>query len=90
MIHDIATLGRDDPLEKIDYLNINDSVNDSFSGNHLSFNQENSDNIKAALDEELLAAEDIFEEAKAVLQSFLSPVSFVSKSFILKEFAGAL
>ena len=86
MIHDIATLGRDDPFEKIDYLNINDSRNNSISVHHLSFNHDKSENIETSLDEELLVADDIFEEAKAILLSLLSPVSVLLKIFITKIF----
>lgn len=65
MIYNILALGRYDPLEKIDHINI-----DSAAVNH--FNNGPVGNV--LFNEELHLTDDIFEDIKLILKNFLSTV----------------
>lgn len=68
MVYNILALGRRDPLEKINLINIADKVT-----NHLT----NDSNEHSLFTEELLLADSIFEDTKALIKDFLSFVCIV-------------
>ncbi|KAK9300843.1 hypothetical protein QLX08_006557 [Tetragonisca angustula] len=72
MIHDIVTLGRNDPIEKIDYLNAT-NMNQSFS----VFNDEDQERFSLSstiLSEELQLSNEIYEDIKSIIRDFLTVV----------------
>lgn len=74
MIYDIVTLGRNDPLEKVDYLNatnVNKSLSNSNNGNQESFSL----NSTSIMCEELQLSDEIYEDIKSVIRDFLTVVS---------------
>lgn len=74
MIYDIVTLGRNDPLEKVDYLNatnVNKSLSNSNNGNRESFSL----NSTSIMCEELQLSDEIYEDIKSVIRDFLTVVS---------------
>lgn len=73
MIHDIAVLGRDDPLEKIYFLKAAETS--EFLSNSLHAHVEEKKEDVSIIQKELLAADDIMEEGKAVLKSVLTEVN---------------
>lgn len=65
MIYNILALGRNDPLEKIDYYNVNDKV----------INQLTDSPIKdSSFNDELRLSDDIFEDIKMTMKDFLSTI----------------
>lgn len=79
MIHDITSLGRDDPLEKAYYLKAAETT--EFLSNSLHTRIEEKAADASIIQKELLAADDIFEEGKAVLKAALSEVKFTMYDF---------
>lgn len=74
MVYDIATLGRNDPLEKVDYLNatnVNKPLSNSNNGNRESFSL----NSTSIMCEELQLSDEIYEDIKSVIRDFLIVVS---------------
>lgn len=74
MIHDIVTIGRNDPLEKIDYLNAINYFNKSPN----SVNQERerlSLGSTPTLGSESFIANEVFEDTKSVMRDFLTVAS---------------
>ncbi|CAD1480610.1 unnamed protein product, partial [Heterotrigona itama] len=72
MIHDIVTLGRNDPIEKIDYLNatnMNQSLSVSNDGDQERFSQSST-----ILSEELQLSNEIYEDIKSIIRDFLTVV----------------
>lgn len=65
MVYNILALGRNDPLEKIDYYDMNDRV-----VNHLN----NGPIEESVFNNELHFTDDIFENTKATMKNFLSTV----------------
>lgn len=74
MIHDIPVLGRDDPLEKMYYLKAAETSDFLSNSLHARIEEKNDD--VSIVQNELLAADDIMEEGKAVLKSVLTQVNF--------------
>ncbi|XP_015586272.1 transcriptional protein SWT1 isoform X2 [Cephus cinctus] len=73
MIHDILTLGRNDPLEKIDFLNAIESINETRTLQYdLNDNGEYYSEPVSNFDREKEMSDEILEEAKAILKKFLS------------------
>nr|XP_012138149.1 PREDICTED: transcriptional protein SWT1 isoform X1 [Megachile rotundata] len=73
MIHDIVTLGRNDPLEKIDYLHASDYFNESCTS--LSPGRERSSlGSTSILSTELSVSDEIFEDTKSIIRDFLTVV----------------
>ena len=74
MIHDIVTLGRNDPLEKVDYLNATTCTD------ALSRSLHEKDRANLSLDsisspsQERRISDAIYEEAKSVLRDFLTVI----------------
>ena len=80
MIHDIVTLGRNDPIEKIDYLNAT-NMNQSFS----VFNDEDQERFSLSstiLSEELQLSNEIYEDIKSIIRDFLTVVS-INKIYVV-------
>lgn len=73
MIYDIVTLGRFDPLEKIDYLDTNDNSNLLSSSLHVQV-EDSQTGYMSILKEELQKADEIFENAKSVIVEFLTVI----------------
>lgn len=75
MIHDIVTLGRNDPLEKVDYLNATTCTD------ALSHSLREQDRANLSLDsisgpsQERRISDAIYEEAKSVIRDFLTVAS---------------
>lgn len=67
MIHCVPTVGRDDPLAKLDNLNTSDKIM-----NHLSNNTQHS-----ILSEELRFSDEFFEDAKMIMKDLFSTVSII-------------
>ncbi|XP_076286282.1 swt1 RNA endoribonuclease [Lasioglossum baleicum] len=72
MIYDIATLGRNDPLEKIDYLNATNCTNSLSS----SLNERNKDGLSLdpILNEERHIPNEIFNDVKMTMKEFLTVI----------------
>lgn len=68
MVYNILALGRNDPLEKIDYYNMSDRVI-----NYLS----DGPTENSVFNDELHLTDDIFEETKAAMKDFLSTVCII-------------
>ncbi|XP_070164450.1 transcriptional protein SWT1 [Polyergus mexicanus] len=76
MVYNILALGRNDPLEKIDYYDVNDKI-----VNHL-----NNDPIEESVfNNELHFTDDIFENTKATMKNFLSTIIIKQMSEIYGE-----
>jgi hypothetical protein len=73
MIHDIPILGRNDPLEKMYYLKAAETT--EFLSNSLHTHVDTNQEDISIVQKELLAAEDIMENGKAVLKLVLSKVN---------------
>ena len=73
MIHDIPTLGRNDPLEKMYYLKAAETSD--FLSNSLHARMEEKPENTTIKQKELLEADDIMEEGKAILKTLLSEVN---------------
>ncbi|XP_044014421.1 transcriptional protein SWT1 [Aphidius gifuensis] len=75
MIHDIVTLGKNDPLEKIDYINICDAQDESLLSASLnnSYN-ERLDVTITAIQKELILAGEIYDEIQEILTEFLTVI----------------
>lgn len=69
MIYNILALGRNDPLEKIDYYNMNDTVI-----NHLNDSRPIENSV---FNDELNLTDDVFEDTKATMKDFLSTVCII-------------
>ncbi|XP_043514148.1 transcriptional protein SWT1 isoform X1 [Frieseomelitta varia] len=72
MIHDIVTLGRNDPIEKIDYLNAT-NMNQSLSVSN-DEDQERFSLSSTILSEELQLSNEIYEDIKSVIRDFLTVI----------------
>ncbi|XP_014209678.1 transcriptional protein SWT1 isoform X2 [Copidosoma floridanum] len=72
MIHDITILGRNDPLEKMYFLKAAETTH--FLSNSLHGQIEEPQGDSSILQQELLKADDIIEEGKAILKTVLSQV----------------
>ncbi|KAL6442894.1 hypothetical protein ACFW04_002740 [Cataglyphis niger] len=76
MIYNILALGRNDPLEKIDYYDMNDRV-----VNHLN----NGPIEDSVFNNELHFTDDVFENTKAIMKNFLSTIITKQMSEIYGE-----
>lgn len=76
MIHDVATLGRHDPLEKIDYLHASEAQNDSLLARHLLGGEQDQQTVPIFA-RELGQAKEIFADAEELLLSFLTVVGTI-------------
>ncbi|KAM0732746.1 Transcriptional protein SWT1 [Formica fusca] len=76
MVYNILALGRNDPLEKIDYYDMNDRV-----VNHLN----NGPIEESVFNNELHFTDDIFENTKATMKNFLSTIIIKQMSEIYGE-----
>ncbi|XP_011641920.1 transcriptional protein SWT1 isoform X1 [Pogonomyrmex barbatus] len=75
MIYNILSLGREDPLEKIDFFNVNNTVTNDLNGP-----------IKNSIfTEELRLTDDIFENIKTIMKNFLSTIVTKQMSEIYGE-----
>ncbi|KAF7387208.1 hypothetical protein HZH68_012885 [Vespula germanica] len=74
MIYDIITLGRDDPLEKIDYIASANNKNLSFHDVFFPNMQGESSQIRSAFQEELRYSNESFEELESTIKEFLSVI----------------
>ncbi|XP_015127152.1 uncharacterized protein LOC107048489 [Diachasma alloeum] len=74
MIYDVVTLGKNDPLEKVDYLIASEYRSESLLTSHLNQNGNNPRRPTTTYIKELSIAENIFEEIKAVLKDFLTVI----------------
>lgn len=74
MIYDIVTLGRNDPLEKVDYLNAT-NVNKPLSNSNNGNRERISLNSTSIMCEELQLSDEIYEDIKSVIRDFLTVVS---------------
>ncbi|XP_058790584.1 transcriptional protein SWT1-like isoform X2 [Phymastichus coffea] len=72
MIHDIITLGRDEPLEKIFFLKAAETK-DFLSNSLHTHIEEKAEDVTIA-QKEIMETDDIIEEAKAIIKSVLSEV----------------
>ncbi|XP_029173016.1 transcriptional protein SWT1 [Nylanderia fulva] len=63
MIYNILALGRNDPLEKIDYYNVNDKVINYLTDGLIT---------DSFFNDELRLADDVFEDTKMTMKDFLS------------------
>ncbi|XP_034185008.2 swt1 RNA endoribonuclease [Osmia lignaria lignaria] len=73
MIHDIVTIGRNDPLEKIDYLN----ATNYFNGPSKSVNQDRERlglGSTSILSTKLFIADEMIEDTKSVMRDFLTVI----------------
>ncbi|KAJ8668678.1 hypothetical protein QAD02_010341 [Eretmocerus hayati] len=73
MVHDVPILGRDDPLDKVFRLKSVSSADFLSNSLHAHIEEENQNNVNS-IHKELLAADDMMEEAKAILKSVLSEI----------------
>lgn len=80
MIHDIVTLGRNDPIEKIDYLNAT-NMNQSLSVSN-DEDQERFSLNSTILSEELKLSNEIYEDIKSIMRDFLTVVS-INKIYVV-------
>ncbi|XP_011315063.1 transcriptional protein SWT1 [Fopius arisanus] len=74
MIHDVVTLGRNDPLEKVDYLTASEFRSESLLSSHLNQTGNNPRSPTTTQSKELSVAEDIFEDIKDIVKDFLTVV----------------
>ncbi|CAK9829010.1 Transcriptional protein SWT1 [Anthophora retusa] len=74
MIYDIATLGRNDPLEKIDYLNASNYVNETLSTSSSENRERPSFGSVSTLSQELSLSDEILEDAKSIIRDFLTVI----------------
>jgi len=65
MVYNILALGRNDPLEKIDYYNMNDKTVNYLNDGPIE---------KSVFIDELHLTDDVFEDIKATMKDFLSTV----------------
>lgn len=82
MLHDIPTIGRDDPWEKMFWLKAAETRD--FLSNSLHAHIEEKAEDVTLLQKEMLEAEDVMEEAKAILKLVLSEVNFCLFLFLVK------
>nr|XP_031846667.1 uncharacterized protein LOC116433086 [Nomia melanderi] len=72
MVYDIVTLGRNDPFEKVDYLNATNYLNNS----SCSLNEQNKEilslNSSSSLNQENRISNEIFDDAKSVIKDLLT------------------
>lgn len=68
MIYNILALGRNDPLEKIDYYNMNDRVINHLTDGPIEY---------SSFNDELHLTDDVFEDTKATMKNFLSTVCII-------------
>ncbi|EFN66674.1 Uncharacterized protein C1orf26 [Camponotus floridanus] len=76
MIYNILALGRNDPLEKIDYYNMNDKTVNYLNDSPIE---------KSVFNEELHLTDDVFEDIKATMKDFLSTIITKQMSEIYGE-----
>ncbi|XP_043502228.1 transcriptional protein SWT1-like isoform X2 [Polistes fuscatus] len=74
MISDILALGRDDPLEKIDYIFSNKNTILNFHDISNPRMQDESSQVISAFQEELRYFNELYEEVESVMQEFLSVI----------------
>ncbi|XP_015191410.1 PREDICTED: transcriptional protein SWT1-like isoform X2 [Polistes dominula] len=74
MISDILALGKDDPLEKIDYIFSNRKTILNFHDISLPRVQDDSSQIISAFQEELNYFNELFEEVETVMKEFLTVI----------------
>lgn len=74
MIHDIVALGRDDPLEKIDYLSSNSNANFSFHDIYFQDAQKPESEILSTLQEELHISDELYEDVQSTIKECLSVI----------------
>lgn len=74
MISDILALGRDDPLEKIDYIFSNKNKKLNFHDISVQRMQDESSQVISAFQEELRCFNELYEEVESVMQEFLSVI----------------
>ncbi|XP_076171131.1 swt1 RNA endoribonuclease [Ptiloglossa arizonensis] len=74
MVYDIMTLGRNDPFEKIDYLNATNYVNKSSSESNEQDTGRLSLNSVSILNQKQCVADEILDDAKNVIRDFLTVV----------------
>lgn len=84
MISDILALGRDDPLEKIDYIFSNKNTILNFHDISNPRMQDESSQVISAFQEELRYFNELYEEVESVMQEFLSVVCILCASVCLK------
>lgn len=75
MVYDIMTLGRNDPFEKIDYLNATNYVNKSSSESNEQDTGRLSLNSVSILNQKQCVADEILDDAKNVIRDFLTVAS---------------
>ncbi|XP_043248574.1 transcriptional protein SWT1 isoform X2 [Colletes gigas] len=73
MVYDIVTLGRNDPLEKVDYLNMSKHSN-NLSRNDNEQDKESSLNPVSILNQELRISNKICDDAKNIMKDFLTVI----------------
>ncbi|KMQ85613.1 transcriptional protein swt1-like protein, partial [Lasius niger] len=76
MIYNILALGRNDPLEKIDYYNMNDRVINHLTEGPIEY---------SSFNDELHLTDDVFEDTKATMKDFLSTIIIKQMSEIYGE-----
>lgn len=75
MIYDIVTLGRNDPIEKVDYLNATNDINETFSNSNKVNRERYSLEPLLILNQEHHFADEVFEDIKSILRDFLTVAS---------------
>ncbi|XP_035728903.1 transcriptional protein SWT1-like isoform X2 [Vespa mandarinia] len=74
MIYDIVALGRDDPLEKIDYIFATNNKNLSLHDMCFEKTQGEGSQILSAFQEELRYSNELFEEIQSMIKELLSAI----------------
>ncbi|KAK2581146.1 hypothetical protein KPH14_007955 [Odynerus spinipes] len=74
MIYDIIALGKDDPLEKIDYLASGDNTNLSFHDIYFQETQGRESENMSTLQKELHCSDELFEDVQSTVQECLSVI----------------
>ncbi|XP_053970494.1 transcriptional protein SWT1 isoform X1 [Hylaeus volcanicus] len=74
MIYDIVTLGRNDPVEKIDYLNATNHANKSPRTGSEQDKETLSSNSVSISDQELHVSHEILDDAKSSIKEFLTVI----------------
>ncbi|XP_076248874.1 swt1 RNA endoribonuclease isoform X2 [Calliopsis andreniformis] len=74
MIYDIATLGRNDPMEKVDYLNAVNYVQSSPCSLHAQDKEKLNLYSISILSQERRISDEIYDDAKSVIKDFLTVI----------------
>lgn len=74
MIYDVIALGRDDPLEKIDYLSSSNNMNSSFHDNYYQKMEGRESEIISIFQEELHFSHELFEDIQSTVKECLSVI----------------